>query len=522
MDREAGERLGRAWGVVGHLHSVFDVPALARGLQRDAARHLALLCRVGQNLALFEKYKALHDSAEFATLSPVRQRILEHELRDFRLSGAELPDDTESRASRKSRKSNPQLGQVLREPARCHQRPRRVDQRRSGPRRHAGRCASGRARERPPPTASQAGSSPCMPSYLPVLQYADNRELRARMYRAYATRASEFGKSGARQRPADRPHPRAARRRSAHARLPQLRRGVAGAKMADTPEQVLGFLRDLGAKAKPFAEKDLAELQAFAKAELGLDTLEPWDVAYASEKLRRQRYAFSDQEVKQYFPEPKVLDGLFRVIARCSRVRHQARRGAGWHPDVRFFRIEKARERGTVGQFYLDLLRARAPSAAAPGWIRSRAATATPAAHAGGLPGVQLPPPGGWQCGRPPSPTTTCITLFHECGHGLHHLLTQVDELRGVRHPRRGMGRGRTAQPVHGKLLLGMGRAAGMTAHVDTGAPLPRALYDKMIAAKNFQSGMQTVRQLEFGLFDLLPARRFAPGAARARCRSSA
>jgi hypothetical protein len=264
---------------------------------------------------------------------------------------------------------------------------------------------------------------------------------------------------------------------------------------------VADFLRDMAHKARPFAQRDVDELREFARQELGLAELEPWDLSWASEKLKQQRYSFSDEEVKQYFPEPKVLAGLFRVIESLFAVKLQADTAPAWHSDVRFFRIE--RDGRLIGQFYLDLYARETKRGGA--WMdeaitrrRVAAGVQTPVAYLN----CNFPAPVG---GRPATFShDDVITLFHECGHGLHHLLTQVEEL-----PVSGIhGVEWDAVELPSQFMENYcwewDVLTGMTAHADTGAPLPRALYDRMIAAKNFQSGMFTLRQVEFGLFDLL------------------
>jgi oligopeptidase A len=281
------------------------------------------------------------------------------------------------------------------------------------------------------------------------------------------------------------------------------------AKMADTPTQVAAFQRDMAAKARPFAERDVAELKDFAKRELGMDALESWDLSWASEKLKQARYSFSDDEVKQYFPSPSVLAGLFRVIESLFAVTLKSDTADVWHPSVRFFRIERAGK--LIGQFYLDLYARETKRGGA--WMddaitRRRVGNGiqTPVAYLN----CNFPEPVG------DKPATfshdDVITLFHECGHGLHHLLTQVDEL-----PVSGInGVEWDAVELPSQFMENFcwewDVLSGMTAHAETGAPLPRTLYDKMIAAKNFQSGLQTLRQVEFGLFDLLLHCEFTPG----------
>jgi oligopeptidase A len=343
------------------------------------------------------------------------------------------------------------------------------------------------------------------PSYMPVLQFCDNRGLRERMYRAYATRASEFGKAEWDNGPlidkilALRDEEAQMLGYSSYAEV------SLATKMADSASQVTAFLRDMAKKARPFAERDVIELREFASKELGLATLESWDIAWASEKLKQQRYSFSDDEVKQYFPEPKVIAGLFRVIESLFAVKLQPDAAPVWHPDVRFYRIE--REGRLIGQFYLDLYARDTKRGGA--WMdeaitrrRTEAGVQTPVAYLN----CNFPAPVGEGTQQRPATFShdDVITLFHECGHGLHHLLTQVDEL-----PVSGIhGVEWDAVELPSQFMENYcwewDVLTGMTAHAETGQALPRVLFDRMIAAKNFQSGMFTLRQVEFGLFDLL------------------
>jgi oligopeptidase A len=501
---ETGEKLGRAWGVVGHLHGVLDMPEWREAYNQMLPEVSRFWAEIGQNLKLFQKYKALRESAEYPTLNAARRRILDNEVRDFRLSGAELPDELKPRfqaiqeelASLGAKFSENVLDSTNAFAAFVSEEAEL-----------AGLPDDARAAAH---AAAEADGQPGwkftlhMPSYLPVLQYADHRPLRERMYRAYATRASEV--DGETARPEWDNGPIIGRILALRAEESKMLGYQSFAevslvpKMADSPGEVLAFLRDLGAKAKPFAERDYAELKAFARDELGLDPLEPWDVGYASEKLRQARYAFSEQEVKQYLPQPRVLEGLFGVIQMLYGVAILPDEGPTWDPTVRFFRIERDGE--LVGQFYLDLY-AR-PTKKGGAWMDSarsrhvtRVGTETPVAYLV----CNFPGPVN---GKPATFSHDDVqTLFHECGHGLHHLLTRVDEL--------------AVSGIHGvewdavelpsqfmeNFCWEWDVLSGMTAQVDTGEPLPRALFDKMIAAKNFQSGMQTVRQLEFSMFDL-------------------
>ncbi len=497
---EAGERLGRAWGVVGHLHSVFDVPEWREAYNAMLPEISGFYAEVGQNQALFEKYKALREGPEYGTLPPARRRIVDHEVRDFRLSGAELPEADKPRFKAIQEELSAlaaKFSENLLDATNAHAEWVHDEAA------LAGLPADARSAAR---AAAEREGKPGwkftlhMPSYLPVLQYADNRELRARMYRAYATRASELGP------PNWDNGPLIGRILALRAEEAQLL-GYANyaevslvAKMAESPAEVLAFLRELAAKAKPYAESDLAELREFAARELGLDPLEPWDVAYASDKLRQARYAYSEQEVKQYFPEPRVIEGLFGVIRSLYGVDIVPEDAPRWDPAAHFFRVDKDGE--TIGHFYLDLHARQTKRGGA--WMDSARSRYL------GSQGLQTPVaylvcnfPGPVD-GKPATFTHDDVqTLFHECGHGLHHLLTQIDDL--------------AVSGIHGvewdavelpsqfmeNFCWEWDVLSGMTGHVDTGEPLPRALFDKMIAARNFQSGMQMVRQLEFSMFDL-------------------
>ena len=505
---DAGERLGHAWGIVGHLHAVTDVPPWREAYNAMLPEVSRFYAELGQNLVLFEKFKALRQSPEFATLSPTRQRIVDNEVRDFRLAGAELRPDQKPRFQAIQEEQSAlaaKFSENILDATNAHAE---WVSEASGV---AGLPADVRAAAR---AAAESEGKPGWkftlhaPSYLPVMQYADDRELRARMYRAYATRASEFGNPDWNNGPLIDRILALCAEEAAMLGFATYAEVSLTPKMAESPAQVIAFLRDMAAKARPFAERDMAELQEFARDRLGLDTLESWDLAWVAEKLKQERYAFSDDEVKQYFPEPQVLAGLFRVIETLFGVRLEPDSAPVWHPDVRFFRI--LRDGKLIGQFYLDLY-AR-PTKRGGAWMdeavarrRVQTGTQTPVAYLN----CNFPAPVG---GKPATFSHNDVnTLFHETGHGLHHLLTEVDEL--------------AVSGIHGvewdavelpsqfmeNFCWEWDVLSGMTAHGETGVPLPRELYDKMIAAKNFQSGVQTLRQIEFGLFDLLVHSEFKP-----------
>ncbi len=498
---DANEKLHRAWGQVGHLNAVMNSPELREVYTANLPKVTQYYTEIGQHQGLFEKFRQLKSSPEFAGLNRARRSFIEHELRDFRLGGAELPANKKTRflaireqlSALESRFSDNLLDATN---AFAHS----IEDEAGLAGIPADVCEA--ARE-----AALRDGKPGWkftlhaPSYQPVMQYADERGLRELMYRAYATRASEFGK------------PEWDNTRLI-VEIIRLRRELAGLlgfanfaeyslapKMAHTPTQVLEFLHDLAAKAKPFAERDLAELREFASQELGLPELAAWDIPYASEKLRIARYAFSDQELKEYLPETTVLPGMFRLIEQLYGLAIEPADALTWHPDVRFFSI-RDRQGNLVGQFYVDLY-AR-PTKRGGAWMDD---AITRRRVCGGI----QSPVAYLNCnfaasvaGKPALFThDEVITLFHEFGHGLHHLLTRIEELgvSGIN----GVEWDAVELPSQFMENFCWERdvLTPMTRQVDTGAALPQELFDKMLAAKNFQSGMQTVRQLEFALFDM-------------------
>jgi oligopeptidase A len=497
----ANERLHRAWGIVGHLNSVMNSPELREAYNSNLPKVTQYYTELGQNERLFARYKALRASPEFEALARAQKKIVENELRDFRLGGAELPADKKARFKQISERlsqitsrfsdnlldATNAFAHLVTDPAETAGIPEDV---------------LTTARE-----AAQVDGKPGWiftlhaPSYLPVMQYADRRALRERMYRAYVTRASEFGKSEWDNTPLITEILELRQEQARMLGFGSYAEYSLEPKMAESPRQVLKFLDELAARAKPYAERDLKEVSEFARAELGLAKLEAWDLAYASEKLRAKRYSFSDQEVKQYFPETRVLPGMFKVVETLYGLTIEPAEAPAWHPDVRFFSI-RDRAGGLVGQFYVDLY-AR-PSKRGGAWMDEALTrrlkdgrVQAPVAYLN----CNFSAPVG---GKPALFTHDEVnTLFHEFGHGLHHLLTRVDHLgvSGIN------GVEWDAVELPSQFMENFcwewDVLAPMTAHVDSGAPLPRTLFDKMLAAKNFQSGMQTVRQIEFSLFDL-------------------
>jgi oligopeptidase A len=503
---DAGERLSRAWGVVGHLHSVNDVPPWREAynaLLPEVSRYYAEL---GQNLGLFAKFKALRASAEFASLDAERRRIIDNDIRDFRLSGAELADADKPRfqaIQEEQAAVAAKFSENLLDATNAHAEWINDEAELAGLPADVKAAARAAAEKEGRPGWKLTLHAPC---YIPVMQYADSRALRERLYRANATRAAEFGKADWDNGPL---LDRILALRAEEAALlgyPSFADVSLVPKMASSPAEVDAFLSDLAARARPFAERDLAELRDFARRELGMSELASWDYPWVSEKLKQARYTFSDDEVKQYFPEPKVIAGLFRVIEALFGVTLRADSAPVWHPDVRFFRIE--RDGQLIGQFYLDLYARDTKRGGA--WMDD--AMSRRRIVRDGVTRVQTPV-AYLNCNFPAPLAGTerpatfshddVITLFHETGHGLHHLLTRVNEMAvaGI------AGVEWDAVELPSQFMENFcwewDVLAGMTGHVDSGEPLPRALYDKMIAARNFHSGLQMLRQIEFSLFDL-------------------
>ncbi len=499
---DATERLSRAWGQVAHLESVLNSPELREVYNGNLPRITRFWSALGQNLALFAQYRKLAQAPDFASQDPARRKVVENALRDFRLGGAELPELGKARFAQIREQLSAlsaKYSQNVLDATDAWSLLIDDEQRLAGL--PADVIAACRA-------AAQADGndgwklSLQMPVYLPVQSYADDRALRETLYRANAVRASELGDNAELDNSALIGQILALRGELARLLgFASYAEYSLATKMADSPTQVLDFLRDLGTRAKPHARQDRSELEAFAKEHLGLDMLEAWDLAWASEKLKQARYSFSAQEVKRYFTEPTVLAGLFAVIHDLYGLRVEPDQGPVWHEDVRLYRLIDA-DGQPVGQFYLDpYARAGKRGGAWMDDCRNRRDSAR---------GTQTPLVylvcnfGKGVDGKPATLShTDVITLFHEMGHGLHQLLTGIGELgvAGIN------GVEWDAVELPSQFMENFcwewSRLQAMTAHVDSGEPLPRELYERMLAAKNFQRCMFSVRQLVFALFDL-------------------
>ena len=498
----ATERLGRAWGAVSHLNSVADTPELRAAYNAALPRVTEFWTRLGADERLYAKYKAI----DITTLNPAQRRAHQNAIRNFVLGGAELQGAARTRFA-EIQERQAELAQKFSENT--------LDATDA-----FAYYASAEDMDGVPPdvtqtaaAAAQADGKPGqykltlkMPCYLPVMQFARSSGVREILYRAYLTRASELASGNAVQFDNTGIMREILALRQEESRL----LGFANfaelslvPKMADTPQTVIDFLRDLARKARPFALQDLQDLRSFAAKELQLPDPQPWDWAYVGEKLKEARYAFSEQEVKNYFTAPKVLAGLFKIVETLFDVAIEPDQAPVWNPGVSFFRISRGGQ--LIGQFYLDPTARNGKRSGAwmddvyGRWLRpDNHVLQTPVAHlvCNFAEGIN---------GKPALLTHDDVTtLFHEFGHGLQHLLTQVDEhdVSGI------SGVEWDAVELPSQFMENFcwewSVLQHMTAHVDTGAPLPRALFDKMLAAKNFQSGLQTLRQIEFSLFDML------------------
>jgi len=497
----ATEKLSRAWGAVSHINSVADTPELRAAYNEALPKITEFFTRLGADERLYAKYKAI----DVATLNTEQRQAHKNAVRNFVLGGAELQGaDRERFAAIQERQA--ELSQKFSENAldatdafAYYATADELDGVPEDVQQTALEAAKAMGKEGYKLTLK-------MPSYLPVMQFAKSSVLREKLYRAYVTRASDQADVDMHKFDNSALIAEMLALRLEEAKLLGFNNfGELSVvpKMAETPQHVIDFLRDLAVKARPFAEKDLADLREFAQQHLGLTDPQAWDWPYVSEKFKEARYAFSEQEVKQYFTAPKVLAGLFKIIETLFEVNIKADKAPVWHAGVEFYRIERAGQ--LVGQFYLD------PSARTGkrggAWMDDvRTRWLRPDTQQLQTPVAQL------VCnfaegvnGKPALLTHDDVTtLFHEFGHGLHHLLTQVNEhdVSGI------SGVEWDAVELPSQFMENFcwewDVLKHMTAHVDTGEPLPRALYDKMLAAKNFQSGMQTLRQIEFSLFDML------------------
>ncbi|WP_275289268.1 oligopeptidase A [Halomonas elongata] len=509
------DRLSRAWSPVSHLNGTMNNPALREAYEQSLGMLSDYTTWLGQHEGLFRAWQALKDGPAWEELDEGQRRTVDNALRDFRLAGVDLPTDEKQRygeiQARLSSLANTFSNQLLDATQSWHLA---LDD----DRRLAGLPESALATLAANAEAKgQKGYRITLdfPSFFPVMTHADDRELRREVYTAFVTRASETGPNAGEFDNAPIMEETLALRRELAELL-----GFAtyadyslATKMADSPQGVIGFLNDLAERAVPQAREEYAELVAFAREQLGLPELAPWDVGYASEKLREARYAISDEQLRPYFPAPRVVNGLFKVVEKLYGVTFEEDGEAPrYHPDVRFFHIME--EGAPIAGFYLDLYAREGKRGGA--WMdecrvrREEDGTLQ-------LPVAYLTCNFTRPVGEAPALLThdEVTTLFHEFGHGLHHMLTRqtIADISGIN------GVAWDAVELPSQFMEnycwereGLDLIAG---HVETGEPLPDELFDKLLAAKNFQSAMGMVRQLEFSLFDFrLHLETTSPGAA--------
>jgi oligopeptidase A len=505
------ERLWRAWAVAGHLNAVVNTPALRESYNEALPKVTEFSTWLGLHEGLYRQYQRLREAPGFAAWTPVRRRIVDLALRDFRLGGVELRGPARDRYAEISEREA-QVSQKFSENVldavdawSLHiDDPRRLDGIPADVQEAARQAAAAEGKSGWKLTLK-------MPCYMPVMQYARDRGLRETLYRAYGTRASEQGDTRYDNSPLIE---ELLALRAESARL--LGFGTYAelslqTRMARSAAEVQDFLRDLARRARPHAQSDLQQLRDYAKNELGLEDMQSWDVTFTAERLREARYAYSDDEIKQYFTEPRVLAGLFEVIEKLFGVRLQETKVSSWHEDVRGVRVEGT-DGTLLGHLYLDLYARSGKQGGA--WVDAERHR-----HRGSGSGTLQTPVAYLTCnfsrpaasadsgaGAKPALLThdDVITLFHEMGHALHTLLSEVDELGAAAFSSVEWDAIELPSQFMENFCWEWNVVQRLSAHVDTGLPLPRELFDKLRAARNYGSGMATLGQVEYALFDIL------------------
>ncbi|MFE8070438.1 oligopeptidase A [Marinobacteraceae bacterium S3BR75-40.1] len=497
------DRLNNAWSIVSHLNAVRNSPELREIYNRCLQRLTEYGTEVSQNSALCEAYRKLRDSDEYPQLTTAQRKAIDNILRDFHLSGVDLPKEKKERYAQLSKEMadlSSRFSDNTLDATQAWSKHITDEKELAGLPQSALDGARQAARER---NLDGFVITLDFPSFFPVMTYCDSRELRREVYEAFTTRASDVGPYGG-QWDNTPIMAEILKRRYEQAQLLGFNNFAElslATKMARSVDEVLEFLHSLARRTKPVAEEEFANLKAFAKEHHGVDELEAWDVGYYAEKLRRHRYDVSQEMLRPWFPAPKVIRGMFDVVERLFGVQfHEEDKAETWHEDVTVYRIE--REGEAIAWFYLDPYARKGKRGGA--WmadcrVRWR--------H---LDGKLQKPVAFLTCnftppvdGKPALLTHDEVTtLFHEFGHGLHHMLTQVDvhDVSGIN------GVAWDAVELPSQFLenwcwqpesLGV-----ISSHYETGEPLPQELLDKLLAAKNFQAGMMMMRQLEFALFD--------------------
>jgi len=509
----ADDRLSRAWSPVGHMNSVVNSEALRAAYNACLPKLSEYSTEMGQHEGLHQAWRQIAEGPEYDRLDTAQRKVIDNAMRDFRLSGIELDHAARERyktiMQELSKLTSTYSDNVLDATNAWH---KQITDKQL----LAGLPETARALTRQ--TAEQRELEGWVltlefPSYMPVMTYADDRALREELYTAFVTRASDQGpqagqwdNAGIMDKILELRHEAATLLGFAN----YAERSLA-TKMAETTDQVMDFLHDLATRSKPAAAQELAEVREYAHEHHGMDSLEAWDIAYYSEKLRQQKYAISQEELKPYFPEPRVVNGLFSIVERLYGITIEAVDGIDtWHEDVRFYRIHDAAGQ-LRGEFYLDLY-AR-PHKRGGAWMdecisrrQTKDGLQTPVAYLT----CNFSPP----IGDDPALFThdEVITLFHEFGHGLHHMLTRIDYagVSGIN----GVAWDAVELPSQFMENWCWEREALdlFASHYQTGETIPDDLYQRMRKARNFQSAMQMVRQLEFSIFDFRLHREYEPG----------
>ncbi|MBH2758439.1 oligopeptidase A [Serratia ureilytica] len=501
---ESDDRLSRIWSPIGHLNSVKNSPELRAAYEQALPLLSEYGTWVGQHEGLYQAYRSLNEGAAFETLSVPQRKAVDNALRDFELSGIGLSADKQQRygeiVARLSELGSTYSNNVL--DATMGWSKLITDEAEL-----SGLPESALAQAQAMAQAKEQDGwllTLDMPSYLPVLTYADNRALREEMYRAFATRASDQGPNAGKWDNSE-----------VMAETLALRHELAqllgfdtyadkslATKMAESPEQVIGFLSDLAKRARPQAEQELAQLRAFAKQHYGVDELEAWDITYYGEKQKQHLFSISDEQLRPYFPEQRVVEGLFEVVKRIYGITAKERKDVEtWHPDVRFFDLFDA-DGELRGSFYLDLYARENKRGGA--WMDDCVGSLRKADGTLQKPVAYLTCNFNRPLGDQPALFThnEVTTLFHEFGHGLHHMLTQIDTagVSGIN------GVPWDAVELPSQFMENWcwepEALAFISGHYQSGEPLPKAMLDKLLAAKNYQAALFILRQLEFGLFD--------------------
>ncbi|PHM59418.1 oligopeptidase A [Xenorhabdus sp. KK7.4] len=501
---EEQDKLSRMWSPVGHLNSVKNSPELREAYEQSLPLLSEFSTWLGQHKGLYQAYKSLKESEIFNSLSQPQRKSIEDTLRDFELSGIGLPEEKQKRygeiAARMSELGSQFGNNVL--DATMGWTKLITDENDLAGLPESAKAAAKAAAE----AKEQEGwlLTLNMPSYLPVMAYADNRELRQEMYYAYTTRASDQGPDAGKWD-----------NNAIMAEMLALRHELAqllgfasyaekslATKMAKNPQQVLDFLNDLANRAHGQGKKELEELTNFARSHYGVDKLEAWDVTYYSEKQKQHHFSIDDEQLRPYFPEQRAVEGLFEVVRRIYGITAKERNDVEtWHSDVRFFELYD--EKGELrGSFYLDLYAREHKRGGA--WMDDCAGRMRFASGELQKPVAYLTCNFNKPVGDKPALFThdEVITLFHEFGHGLHHMLTEIETLdvAGIN----GVPWDAVEQPSQfmENWCWEPEALAFISGHYETNEPLPQEMLDNMLAAKNYQSAMFILRQLEFGLFD--------------------